>query len=75
MVAPGLVSETCKVVKLCTDEGIALLPRGGGLSYTAGYVQTQDNPLAAILVDTRRLNRVIDLSPENMTVTAEAGCT
>ncbi|MEQ8507728.1 MAG: FAD-binding oxidoreductase [Rhodospirillaceae bacterium] len=75
VVAPGLVSETCKVVKLCTNEGIALLPRGGGLSYTAGYVQTQDNPLAAILVDTRRLNRVIDLSPENMTVTAEAGCT
>ncbi len=75
VIAPASAEEVSKAVKLCTDEGIAVLPRGGGLSYTAGYVQTDDAAPPAVVVDTRRLNTVLEVSPENMTVTAEAGCT
>ncbi|MGB1875703.1 MAG: FAD-binding oxidoreductase, partial [Rhodospirillaceae bacterium] len=48
---------------------------GGGLSYTAGYVQHGDDAVPAIMLDTRRLDHIIDVNPDNMTVTVEAGCT
>ncbi len=72
--APGSIEELIETVKLCTGSTIAVLPRGGGLSYTAGYIN-QEKKVRAIVVDTRRLNRIIDLNAENMTITMECGCT
>ena len=75
VLAPGSIEETCDVIKACTNEGIALLPRGGGLSYTGGYVQREKDAVPAVVLDTRRLDRIIDVNRDNMTVTVEAGCT
>lgn len=75
IIAPQSRDALCEAIKLCSTVGVALLPRGGGLSYTAGYVQTEESPGGAVVLDTRQLNRVIDINPANMTVTVEAGCT
>ena len=47
-------------------------PRGGGVSYTAGY--TSPDP-GAVLIDTGGLDRVLDVSTDDGYVTVEAGCT
>ncbi|MDX2221118.1 MAG: FAD-binding oxidoreductase [Rhodospirillaceae bacterium] len=72
VVAPGTVSELCAVVRAAADRGRAIVARGAGLSYTGGAVPAA---AGAVMIDTRRLNRILDISPQNMTVTAEAGAT
>lgn len=75
VIAPASVEEISKSVHTCTTAGAAVLPRGGGLSYTAGYVQPGEDAVPAIVLDTRRLDRVLEVNPDNMTVTVESGCT
>ncbi len=58
-------------IKAATEHGIAIVPRGGGMSYTSGYLPPE---AGALLIDTRSMNRIIDLNEEDMTVTVEAGC-
>lgn len=53
-------------------EGLAVVPRGGGMSYTRGYVA--DAP-GALLVDMGGMARILSVDAANMTVTVEAGCT
>lgn len=69
---PGGIAELAAGVAAAVPEGIALIPRGGGMSYTKGYVA----PAAgALIVDMGRMQRILDINETDMTVTLEAGCT
>ncbi len=72
VVQPGTVEELCAVVASTTGAGFAVIPRGGGASYTGGYLPERPN---AVIVDTRRLARVTTISPDDMYVTVECGTT
>ena len=72
IVAPGTVDELSAVTKAATSRRYAIAPRGAGMSYTSGYLPNDDRTLS---LDMRRMNKVIRISPEDMTVTVEAGCT
>lgn len=61
-----------QAVRLAVDAGLAVLPRGGGMSYTGGYIGA-DGP--ALLLDLSAMNRVLSVDPDNRRVTVEAGCT
>lgn len=74
VVAPGSQDELVETIRICTGADVCILPRGGGLSYTAGYVLNGENR-DAIVVDTRRLNGITSVNGENLTITAECGCT
>ncbi|MGB5076621.1 MAG: FAD-binding oxidoreductase [Sphingorhabdus sp.] len=50
----------------------AIAPRGGGLSYTAAYIPQSGR---TVLIDTAALNRIIDIRPDDMTITVECGVT
>lgn len=54
------------------NSGYAIAPRGGGLSYTAGYIAQSDQ---TVLIDMTGLNRIVDISPDDMTITVESGVT
>ena len=59
-------------VAAATAAGIAIVPRGGGMSYTGGYLA----PTArSLLIDTGAMDRILEINAEDMTVTVEAGCT
>jgi len=72
VVRPGNTDELCTVVKSLTEAGHAVIPRGGGMSYTSGYV-----PVCAgsVIVDLGRMNKIININKEDMYVTVESGCT
>jgi D-lactate dehydrogenase (cytochrome) len=72
VVAPGSTEEVSRVVAAATAAGRAVAPRGGGMSYTGGY--TPDQP-GAVVLDLRRMNRILDVNPAAMTATVEAGVT
>ena len=69
---PGTVDQLAAVVGAAGSAGYAVVPRGGGSSYTGGYVPPCDD---CVLVDTRGLAEVVEINTADMYVTVEAGCT
>lgn len=72
VVQPGTVEELAGAVRAATDAGYAVVPRGGGMSYTKGYVPERPG---SVMVDMRRLDRIVEINAEDMYVTVECGCT
>jgi FAD/FMN-containing dehydrogenase len=72
VVRPGSVADLQAVVRIAAAGGIALVPRGGGASYTDGYLPATPNSL---LVDTSRMNRIVEINEQDMYVTVEPGVT
>ncbi|QYU70354.1 FAD-dependent oxidoreductase [Leptolyngbya sp. 15MV] len=72
IVRPADKHQLAAAIAAATAAGHAVVPRGGGMSYTGGY--TQDRP-GAVLFDLARMDRVLSIDEADMTVTVEAGCT
>ncbi len=72
VVQPGSVSELQDVTRIASAAGVALVPRGGGASYTDGYLPSTPNSL---LIDTGRMNAIVEINAEDMYVTVEPGIT
>jgi FAD/FMN-containing dehydrogenase len=70
--APATTQELADVVALANEQGFAMAPRGAGMGYTGSYVPVRANTLS---IDTTRMDKVLAISPEDMTVTVQAGCT
>lgn len=69
---PTTVEALARAVKYCYEQGVAVFPRGGGMSYTRGYVPTRER---SVLVDLRELNSIIEINEKDMYVRVQAGCT
>ncbi len=69
---PTDTATLARGIAAATARGIAIVPRGGGMSYTGGYLA--DRP-GALVIDTGAMNRILAIDEEDMTVTVEAGCT
>ncbi|CAN5902475.1 hypothetical protein BH11PSE13_BH11PSE13_38310 [soil metagenome] len=72
MASPGTVDELQQLVRVAARAGLALVARGGGSSYTDGYLPTQ---AASLLIDLRRLDRIVEINAQDGYVTVEAGVT
>lgn len=72
VVQPGSVAELQQVARLASASGLALVPRGGGASYTDGFLPATAQSL---LVDTERMTAIVDINTEDMYVTVEPGIT
>ena len=71
VIQPASVDELRDVVKLCNSAGCAMVVRGGGASYTDGYLAVR---APTVCIDTGRLNK-ITVHEDDMFVTAEVGVT
>lgn len=69
---PESAEEVASVVSAAAAANVAIVPRGGGMSYTKGYLPAKP---ASIVLDARRMDRIIALNPDDGYVTVEAGCT
>lgn len=72
VVRPPNAEIVAKVVRIAVEQKCAVLPRGGGLSYTGGYIT--DFP-RSITLDLGGLDKIVSLSEEDMLLTVEAGVT
>jgi FAD/FMN-containing dehydrogenase len=72
VIAPDNLEQLSAAVRMVTQAGYSLFPRGGGLSYTGGYLPTTDK---SVSLDTSRMNRVLEINRRDMYVRVEAGCT
>ncbi len=70
--SPGNVAELAELVRIATTAGLTLAPRGGGLSYSKGYLTDRPDTL---LLDLQRLNRIVEINKRDMYVHVEGGVT
>ena len=71
LISPANAEEVAAVVRLCADQGIAIVPQGGNTSMVGGATPSPDGD--AILLSLRRMNRVRSLSPRDNLAICEAG--
>jgi FAD/FMN-containing dehydrogenase len=72
VVRPADAAQVQAIAKIAAQAGRPLVPRGGGMSYTGGYVA---DDASAVLLDLAGMNRVLKIDEANRYVTVEAGCT
>jgi FAD/FMN-containing dehydrogenase len=72
VITPRSSEALSLAVAAISATGRPLSIRGGGMSYTNGYVPNQPG---ALTIDLGRMDRVLHIDADNMTVTVEAGCT
>lgn len=73
VVHPGSVDEVAALVRVCGDEGVAIVPQGGNTGLCGGATPLADG--RSIVINLSRLNRVRALDAANNTMVVEAGCT
>ena len=72
VIRPQSVDQLSAAVKLCAEQGLPMIPRGGGFSYTGGYRPIAEN---TVMFDLRALDRIIEINTIDMYVVVEPGCT
>ena len=72
VVRPVSATEVAAVLRLARSKGLAVAPRGGGVSYTGGYVPVREGTL---LLDLSRLNEIHEVNVPDLYVTVGAACT
>src|SRR2546426_5223651 len=66
---PQTTEEVAALVKLSDESLLQITPRGGGTSWYGGSVPNR----GGVLIDMRKMNRVLALDSDGRTVTTEAG--
>ncbi len=72
VIRPADSAALARSAALISRHGYALVPRGGGMSYTGGYIPTREQ---TVTVDFSAMNSIVEINPDNMYVTAQAGVT
>jgi FAD/FMN-containing dehydrogenase len=72
VVSPISLEQLSGVLAAASQAGYAIAPRGGGMSYTSAYIP---KTARTVSLDLSKMNRILDIDADNMTVTVEAGCT
>jgi len=72
VIRPGSTEELAAALVAIAPYGLALVPRGGGMSYTDGYLPTRAD---SVTIDMLRMNRVLETGAEDCYVTVECGAT
>ncbi|MCA0305392.1 MAG: FAD-binding oxidoreductase [Proteobacteria bacterium] len=72
VVRPGSTEEVSKVVKLCHDNGIAIVPQAGNTGLMGGATPYPAH--AGIVLSVGRMNRVLEVDTVGYSMTVEAGC-
>ena len=72
VILPRTREEAAEAVRLATEQGLSVVPRGGGMSYTRGYLPDRAD---SVVVDTRALDRILEVNGPDGYITVEAGCT
>ncbi len=72
VVRPETTDQVAKIVTLCNDARVGIIPFSGGTGVVAGQLVIEDTPTLVLSLD--RMNRVREISTDDSVLVAEAGC-
>ena len=70
LLTPGTTEQVQRAVTICAAHGVAIVPQGGNTGLVGGQI-----PYGEVLLSTRRLRTVRDVTPLDDAMTLEAGIT
>src|SRR5690606_41146086 len=70
LLKPASTEEVSRAVAICARHGVAIVPQGGNTGRVGGQI-----PFGEVLLSTRRLRAVRDVTPLDDAMTLEAGIT
>lgn len=73
VVRPDSGKQVAAVLEACTEQGVAVVPFGGGTSVVGGVAALRGPHPAAISLDLGRMDRVLDLDRDSLSVAFEPG--
>ena len=65
VVLPDTAEQVAAIVKACARSGVSIVPQGGNTGLCGGAVSS----LGQVILNLRRMNRVIGIDPINDTIT------
>ncbi len=68
---PHNTQEVAEIVKACQQARVAIVPYGGGTGLVGGQVMPKGP--APVIVSLERMNRIVDVAPQDNILLAEAG--
>lgn len=71
VVRPSSVELFCKMMSVCAQHDIAVVPQGGNTGLVSGAI---DKTGGCVVVSLERLNKVRKINASNLTATVDAGC-
>jgi FAD/FMN-containing dehydrogenase len=72
VILPRNTEQISRVLRLCNEHGIGVVPHGGNTGYCGGA--TPDESGTQIVIALRRMNRIRSVDPSNYSLVVEAGC-
>lgn len=72
VVRPGSTTEVAQVVQACAQARVSLVPQGGNTGMVVGSVP--DASGRQVVLSLQRMNAIRAIDPDNLTLTADAGC-
>jgi glycolate oxidase len=69
VVLPANAEEISRILSLCHDAGVRVTPRGSGTNLSGGSISFD----SGVILQTSRMNRIIEIDQENLTATVEPG--
>jgi FAD/FMN-containing dehydrogenase len=73
VVFPAAAREAAAVVLACSRHATAIVTQGGNTGLCGGATPAAEGH--SVVLNTRRMNRIREVDPQNDTITVEAGCT
>ena len=73
LVFPKTKNEISKILKLCFENNIKVVPQSGNTSLTGASVPSKDN--FEIIINLKKMNKVLSIDKENMLIEVESGIT
>ena len=70
MLTPRSTEEVARAVRICAEHGVAIVPQGGDTGLVGGQI-----PYGEVLLSTRKLRAVRNVTPLDDAMTVEAGVT
>lgn len=68
---PRSVEEVCRIVNLCAELSLPVVPQGGNTGLVSGAVAASSG---FAVVSLERLNRIRRVSPDDFSMTVDSGC-
>ncbi len=69
VILPSGAEEVARIMRLCSGSGINVTVRGSGTNLSGGTISSADG----VVIQTSRMNRIIEIDEENLTATVEPG--
>ena len=76
VVFPVSTNEVSKVLRYCNENNLAVIPQGGNTGLVGGGVGSTigDSRKPEVIVSLTKMNKIIEINTDNLSLTCEAGC-